>query len=450
MNSQRPTDKVLERDCLAKKRRVIFSSKAWQVAALFFLVSSLMLPVGCGTGWRMDYGEPAAQFLSANVAMQGRRYVGEKVTVQGAVTEVLLDRTDGAWIYLNNGVRCNLGEFQAMAGEVSVGETVLVDGILRQCDPEDVLLEPALLRDPAARKAVNSERETKKEVGKPDEPSNDHSLGEADSPLDLLSPGLNEIQVEHEGRSRRLLITTPQSLEAGRSYPVLFCFHGAGGKADGQSKRWSRHADPHNLIVVSFEAVQPMAKWNFKDEFHAADHDDVGLVVDFAKSLIAAGFADPRAIYATGHSSGGLFCYRLAKQTDLFAAFAPMSCGMVKGAHTPAKPTQPVSILQVIGDQDKSFHGSTNPKVTMYSAAQRIDLWRTFNGCAAQPVITRPSEEVALSTYTNEVGIEVVLCEVKGEGHHLRSDLRDETDVIALDFLLKHRRDSGRSSDEAP
>ena len=77
----------------------------------------------------------------------------------------------------------------------------------------------------------------------------------------------------------------------------------------------------------------------------------------------------------------------------------------------------------------------------MYSAAQRIDLWRTFNQCAAQPVISRPGEEVTLSTYANEGGIEVVLCEVKGEGHHLRRDLRDETDAIALDFLLKHRRE---------
>ena len=150
MYCQRSTDKVLERDCLIKKRRANFSSGAWQVAGLFFLVSALMLSGGCGTGWRMDYGEPAAQFLSANVAMQGPQYVGEKVTVQGAVTEVLPDQADGAWVYLDNGIRCNLGQFRAMAGEVSVGETVLIDGILRQCDSEDILLEPALLRDPAA------------------------------------------------------------------------------------------------------------------------------------------------------------------------------------------------------------------------------------------------------------------------------------------------------------
>ncbi len=263
-----------------------------------------------------------------------------------------------------------------------------------------------------------------------------------DATLEALSPGLNEIQFDHEGRSRRLLITTPQSFETGRPYPALFCFHGAGGKADGQSKRWSRHANRRHLVVVSCEAVQPMAKWNFMDQFHAVDHDDVGLVVGVVKELIAGGVADPRSIYATGHSSGGLFCYRLAKETDLFAALAPMSCGMAQGAHTPADPTRPVSILQVIGDRDKSFHGSTNPKVTMYSAAERIDLWRTFNGCPAQPAVSRPSAGVTLSKYTNGEGIEVVLCEVKGEGHHLRSDLRDQTDTIALEFLLKHHRET--------
>jgi len=42
----------------------------------------------------------------------------------------------------------------------------------------------------------------------------------------------------------------------------------------------------------------------------------------------------------------------LAKETALFAALSPMSCGMVKGAHDPGEKTKPVSIMQVIGDQD--------------------------------------------------------------------------------------------------
>ena len=120
------------------------------MTTLFFLVSPLMLSGGCGTGWRMDYGEPAAQFLSANVTMRGSKYLGEKVTVQGIVTEVLPGQADGAWVYLDNGIRCNLRDFRGMAEGVRVGKTILIDGILRQCTDDDVLLDPALLRDPTA------------------------------------------------------------------------------------------------------------------------------------------------------------------------------------------------------------------------------------------------------------------------------------------------------------
>ena len=258
--------------------------------------------------------------------------------------------------------------------------------------------------------------------------------------LTSLSPGINEIQVEHDGRSRRLIVTTPKTFGHKGLYPVLFCFHGAGGKADGPSKRWSPHADKRGLIVISAEAVRPLAKWNFKDNFHAEEHDDVGFVVKVVEVLVANKLVDPKAIYATGHSSGGLFCYRLAKEVALFAAVSPMSCGMAKGAHDPGEKTKPVSIMQVIGDQDKSFNGSSNPKVTMYSAEKRIDVWRTFNRCRPDPAVVTKGDEVVVYTYSSQSGIEVVLCKVKGQGHFIRSDLRDLVDSLALDFLLKHKR----------
>ena len=255
-----------------------------------------------------------------------------------------------------------------------------------------------------------------------------------------LSPGTNEVQFKHDGRSRRLIITTPKTFDGQGPHPVLFCFHGAGGKADHQSKRWSSHADKRGLIVISAEALRPLAKWNFKDKFHDEEHDDVGFVSKVVEVLIANRIADPKAIYATGHSSGGLFCYRLARETTLFAALSPMSCGMAKGAHDPDEKTKPVSIMQVIGDKDKSFNGSSNPKVTMYSAAKRIDVWRTFNQCRLEPVVVNKGEALVVTTYTNQSGLEVTFCKVKGEGHHIRRDLRDVADSLAIDFLLKHKK----------
>jgi len=91
------------------------------------------------------------------------------------------------------------------------------------------------------------------------------------SDLTSLSPGKNEIQIEHDGQSRRLIVTTPKTFDRQSIYPILFCFHGAGGKADGMSKRWSPHVDKNGLIVISAEAVRPLAKWNFMDDYHVCE-----------------------------------------------------------------------------------------------------------------------------------------------------------------------------------
>ena len=256
-----------------------------------------------------------------------------------------------------------------------------------------------------------------------------------------LSAGANEVSFPFAERNRRLLVTTPDNFDPGRTYPTLFCFHGAGGRADGQSSRWGRHANQGDLVVVSAEAVQPLAKWNFKDNFHTEEHDDVAFVLSVVNKLIEEGVADKAKLYATGHSSGGLFCYRLAKETDVFAAFSPMSCGMVKGSHDPGPNAKRVPIMQVIGDQDKSFHGSTNPRVTMYSARERIEIWRRFNQCDQKPMLRNHGEGISVQSYTGPSGNEVAFCKVEGQGHHLRLDLRDRTDALALKFLLKHRRD---------
>lgn len=258
--------------------------------------------------------------------------------------------------------------------------------------------------------------------------------------LPTLSPGTNEVQIQHDGHARRLVVTTPKTYRRQAAYPVLFCFHGAGGKADGPSNRWSPHADKHGLIVISAEAIRPLAKWNFKEKFHAQEYDDVGFISKVVEILIKNKIADEKAMFATGHSSGGLFCYRLAKETDLFAAVAPMSCGMAKDAHEPNKSTKPIPIFQVIGDKDKSYHGSVTPRITMYSAKERIEIWRTFNECGPDPAVDEVGDEIVVDTYTSPSGLEVVLCKVKDQEHLIRRDLRDRADSIAIDFLFKHTR----------
>ena len=87
--------------------------------------------------------------------MKAKTYVGKKITVKGTVTRVDISDPNSSRIYLKEGIVCNLGTFKAMATSCKIGDTVFVDGFLKRCDDGDILIEPALLRDPAAKFIAN-------------------------------------------------------------------------------------------------------------------------------------------------------------------------------------------------------------------------------------------------------------------------------------------------------
>ena len=96
------------------------------------LVVLLALGAGCQS-YQLDYGEPAAQFLEADVATSGKNYLGQKITVKGTVTRVDVETAGSASIELQHGIRCDLGKFKEMAESRKPGDTVFVDGFLKRC-----------------------------------------------------------------------------------------------------------------------------------------------------------------------------------------------------------------------------------------------------------------------------------------------------------------------------
>ena len=112
--------------------------------ALLILVS---LSLGC-QALKMDYGQPAAQFLEKDVATAGKKYLGKKITIKGTVIDV--SNPQAGWIHLGNGIRCDFSRLPAMAQSKKPGDTAFVDGILKECEEGNILLESAMLRDPTA------------------------------------------------------------------------------------------------------------------------------------------------------------------------------------------------------------------------------------------------------------------------------------------------------------
>ena len=118
---------------------------------ILITIAALVL-VGCYKGWILDYHEPAEQFLAKDVAIKAKSYVGRhlKITIKGIVSKVDVSNPNSSMIYLKDGIECNLGKWSRMASSCKVGEVVYIDGFLKHCDEDKVLLEPALLRDPTA------------------------------------------------------------------------------------------------------------------------------------------------------------------------------------------------------------------------------------------------------------------------------------------------------------
>ena len=120
---------------------------------LNLLITTLIMALlgsGCNEGWELDYGDPEAQFLQEDLAKKGKAFVGKKITVKGTVEKVDVSDPESAWVHMSGGTKCNLGEFKAMAEQYKAGEVVFIDGILKRCDANDTLLEPAIGRDPTA------------------------------------------------------------------------------------------------------------------------------------------------------------------------------------------------------------------------------------------------------------------------------------------------------------
>ena len=149
---------VLETQLRTMKRMVfgvLVINKLRGVLQVALPIIAAVLLVGCGKGYELDYGQPTAQFLAKDLPLKAKTYVGKKITVKGTVTRVDISDPNSSRIYLKEGIECNLGTFKAMATSCKIGDTVFVDGFLKRCDDGDILIEPALLRDPTANFIAN-------------------------------------------------------------------------------------------------------------------------------------------------------------------------------------------------------------------------------------------------------------------------------------------------------
>lgn len=238
--------------------------------------------------------------------------------------------------------------------------------------------------------------------------------------------------LEVGGRTRTYFVHLPPDYNGRTAMPVVLVLHGATESPEGveQLSGMSEEADKKNFIAVyprgtGVRNPAQMPTWNSGNCCGYAQMNNVDDVAFFRALLdkLETDYAvDPKRIFVTGISNGGMMSFRLAcEMSDKIAAAAP-----VEGAQNVAcQPSNPVSIIIFHGTADRLVPmkgGSTpfqiGPKRSDTPVADTVAFWVKEDGCAPTPA-HEETAELHTDKYTGcKNGTGVAFYAVQG-GHHI-------------------------------
>jgi polyhydroxybutyrate depolymerase len=254
---------------------------------------------------------------------------------------------------------------------------------------------------------------------------------------------------------RTFQIHVPPGLDPTQPAPLVFAFHG-GGENAWQFEQFAHihaKADAAGFILVEADgtpalgpsAVPPpspdagivLEVWNAGNccEYASqvnANVDDVGFVRMMIDSIEAQTCIDPKRVFATGFSNGGMLSHRLACQlSDRIASIVAVSGGSGATDYdmTPPEtlfdctPGRPVPVLHIHGTQDACypFDGGWGPLslVTFEPVMTTIQGWVQRNGCGdAGPTNVYTNDAASCNLYPCPQEGQVELCIITGGGHY--------------------------------
>jgi polyhydroxybutyrate depolymerase len=238
----------------------------------------------------------------------------------------------------------------------------------------------------------------------------------------------------HDGIERRYTLHTPRDLSQGNGrVPLVLVLHGGGGNAANAERMtgFSDQSDKGGFIVAYPEGTgrfkDKLLTWNAGHCCGSAmqNHvDDVGFINALIDRLIKDYPVDPKRIYVTGMSNGGMMTHRLGIElSNRFAAIAPVAATLFGDE---PRPHYPVSALMLNGMLDKSvpnqggppgghFTGAWDGTPAQPAQAQAV-FWADAAGCMKTPEqIDRGS--FMLTRYRCPDGKAVEMILVKDNGH---------------------------------
>ena len=250
---------------------------------------------------------------------------------------------------------------------------------------------------------------------------------------DPLAPGDYNRPLKMGETERSYLVHVPPQYDPQKPTPVMLVLHGAGtnGRITVSFTGMNKKADQAGFVAVypnGTGLAGLMLTWNaggFRSQEGKAD--DVAFITKLLDDLATVANVDPKRVFATGMSNGGMMCYRLAAElSDRIAAIAPVAGTMAIDGY---KPKRSVPVMHFHGTADKMVpfagpSGKTPKFLKFKSVEETIKLVAKANDCPEEPQVEElPAKAddgtaVIKKTYgLGKDGADVVLFIIEGGGH---------------------------------
>jgi len=238
--------------------------------------------------------------------------------------------------------------------------------------------------------------------------------------------------VTADGRRRTYVLHLPTGYSPTKIYPLVLVFHGGYGTGAHvlSMTQFAAKADEAGFIVVAPDGID--RHWNDGRGTVNSKIDDVSFVRQLINNLESRFPIDPKRIYATGISNGGIFTQRLGCELSDTLAAIGTDAGPIAAKLLPFCKPKPIAVMGIQGTADpltpleggKVGGGSFSIGGLVASTAQTMQLWATVNGCNATPIVVNVPPTVNDGTSVDEYShsgctarTNVVYFIVKGMGH---------------------------------
>ncbi len=274
------------------------------------------------------------------------------------------------------------------------------------------------------------------------------------APKTAPAPDLTRQTLMHDGIERYYLVRTPRNLKAIKGpLPLVLVLHGGGGNAEHAERMtgFTAKVQQEGFILVYPEGTgrlkDKLLTWNAR---HCCGYamknkvDDIGFIRALLDTLTARYPIDPRRIYVTGMSNGGMLTHQLGiALSDRIAAVAPVVAALFGDEK---RPLHPVTALIINGQLDDSVPvagGAPGGRfkhewagTPMLPASAQAAFWSQANDCL--PAKTESSQpQVTLTRHTCPGGRSVAWYLVQDNGHAWPGGLAGRRDADEPSAALK-------------